>query len=203
MLEKLFLDGYLNVSKLILDYQKELELTPNDVIVLLKILDGIKVNKRIRITKLSQETLLPKSDVELSLEHITNKKLYGTIITTNEDGIADERPTIKPLFDTLEDLLKKSQLLSVEAELKAIVSLFEEGVNRPITPAEYNKIESFIQEGFLPAEIEDSIKATIKKGNTTMNSVERTMIKNHHNMLEEPKEEKKSSGLKKAFEMIK
>lgn len=203
MLEKLFLDGYLNVSKLILDYQKELELTPNDVIVLLKILDGIKANKRIRITKLSQETLLPKSDVELSLEHITNKKLYGTIITTNEDGIADERPTIKPLFDTLEDLLKKSQLLSVEAELKAIVSLFEEGVNRPITPAEYNKIESFIQEGFLPAEIEDSIKATIKKGNTTMNSVERTMIKNHHNMLEEPKEEKKSFGLKKAFEMIK
>ncbi len=203
MLEKLFLDGYLNVSKLILDYQKELELTPNDVIVLLKILDGIKANKRIRITKLSQETLLPKSDVELSLEHITNKKLYGTIITTNEDGIADERPTIKPLFDTLEDLLKKSQLLSVEAELKAIVSLFEEGVNRPITPAEYNKIESFIQEGFLPAEIEDSIKATIKKGNTTMNSVERTMIKNHHNMLEEPKDEKKSLGLKKAFEMIK
>lgn len=203
MLEKLFLDGYLNVSKLILDYQKELELTPNDVIVLLKILDGIKANKRIRITKLSQETLLPKSDVELSLEHITNKKLYGTIITTNEDGIADERPTIKPLFDTLEDLLKKSQLLSVEAELKAIVSLFEEGVNRPITPAEYNKIESYIQEGFLPAEIEDSIKATIKKGNTTMNSVERTMIKNHHNMLEEPKDEKKSLGLKKAFEMIK
>lgn len=203
MLEKLFLDGYLNVSKLILDYQKELELTPNDVIVLLKILDGIKANKRIRITKLSQETLLPKSDVELSLEHITNKKLYGTIITTNEDGIADERPTIKPLFDTLEDLLKKSQLLSVEAELKAIVSLFEEGVNRPITPAEYNKIENFIQEGFLPAEIEDSIKATIKKGNTTMNSVERTMIKNHHNMLEEPKDEKKSLGLKKAFEMIK
>ncbi len=203
MLEKLFLDGYLNVSKLILDYQKELELSPNDVIILLKILDSIKANKRIRISKLSQETLLPKESVELSLEHITNKKLYGTIITTNENGIADERPTIKPLFDTLEDLLKKSQLLSVEAELKAIVSLYEEGVNRPITPFEYNKIESFISEGFLPAEIQDAIKATIKKGNTTMNSVERTMIKNHHNMLEEPKDEKKPSGLKKAFEMIK
>ena len=205
LLEELFLEGYLDVSKLILDYSKDLELGPSDIVVLLKILEYIKGGKKVRIGKLSSDTGISKTDVEASLGVLTDNHLYGSIITTNEDGVADERPTVKPLFDKLEDLLKRTQVAKVTHELEEIVGLYESGANKEITPVEYNRIEGFISEGFLPAEISDAIKATIKRGNVNINAVERIMLKNHQAMLEDKADtdKKKSVDLKKALAMIK
>ena len=55
MLEELFQCGYIDVNKLILDFYKDLGLSSNDVIVLLKILEYIKSSKRIRITRYPRE----------------------------------------------------------------------------------------------------------------------------------------------------
>ncbi len=199
MLEQLFLDGYLDVYKMILNYQYALELTPNDVLVLFKILDYIKNSKKIRINKLATDVNLSKTDVEQSLDNLINKKIYGTIITTNEDGFADERPTIKPLFIKMEDLLKTSQIEKVKGELSSIVSLYESGTNKPISVMEYSKIESFVTEGFLIEEIKDAIKAAIKKGNVNISFVERTIVKNHINASDSKPGVKKESELTKAL----
>lgn len=200
MLEQLFIDGYLDVYKMILDYQTDLDLSPNDVLVLFKILDCIKKDKKIRITKIAQDINVSKQCVESALENLISKKIYGTIITTNEYGMPDERPTIKPLFDKIEDLVKSSQIKKVKAELQNIVSLYESGINKPISIMEYSKLEGFISEGFLVDEIKDAIKAAIKKGNVNMSFVERTIIKNHRSVLEQKnEEEKKPSELAKAL----
>jgi len=206
MLEELFVEGYLDVNKLILDYYTNLDLNPTDVVVLIKILEYIKQQKKIRISKLSQDTALSKPEVERALESLTEKKLYGTLITTNENGVADERPTIKPLFDKLEMLINNNQVQKVQEELEEIVELYQQGANKVITPMEYNKIEGFVKEGFLPAEIRDAVKATIKKGNVNMNAVERVLLKNHHQMLDDNDkavDAKKSADFKKALAMIK
>ncbi|MCR5706196.1 MAG: hypothetical protein K6G48_05320 [Acholeplasmatales bacterium] len=206
MLEELFVEGYLDVNKLILDYYTNLDLNPTDVVVLIKILEYIKQQKKIRISKLSQDTALSKPEVERALESLTEKKLYGTLITTNENGVADERPTIKPLFDKLEMLINNNQVQKVQEELEEIVELYQQGANKVITPMEYNKIEGFVKEGFLPAEIRDAVKATIKKGNVNMNAVERVLLKNHHQMLDDNDKSvdaKKSADFKKALAMIK
>ncbi len=203
MLEQLFIDGYLDIYKMVLNYQSDLELTPNDVLVLFKILDYIKTSKKIRVNKLAQDLNISKGDVETSLDNLINKKIYGTIITTNEDGVADERPTIKPLFDKLENILKSSQINKVKGELANLVSLYESGVNKPITIMEYAKLEGFVQEGFLVDEIKDAIKAAIKKGSVNMNFVERTILKNHVNPNEAKPEVKKQSELAQALAKLK
>ena len=87
-----------------------------------------------------------------------------------------------------------------------IVNLYEEGTNKQITPIEYNRFESFVNEGFLPSEIKDAVKATIKKKNVNINAVERILIKNHHQMLDDNEERvdpKKTADLKKALSMLK
>lgn len=206
LLEELFIEGYLDIYKLIIDFSNDLELTPNDSIVLIKILDYIKAQKKIRISKLSADTSLNKTLVEQSLESLIDKRLYGTLITTNEDGVADERPTIKPLFDRLEGIIKNNQVKKVQTELEEIIELYQQGSNKVISPMEYNKIEGFINEGFLPAEISDAIKASIKKGNVNINAVERILLKNHHQMLDDNDkgvDAKKSADFKKALAMIK
>ena len=79
MLEELFIEGYLDIYKLILDFSNDLELTPNDSIVLIKILDYIKAQKKIVLQRLP--SALPRWSAMESFRKILPSSLEAEMIS--------------------------------------------------------------------------------------------------------------------------
>lgn len=179
MLEKLYEQGYLNYHILILNNYKKLEIQEADAIVLIKMLDIYKTNKKIRVNKLTQETGMSKKQVEECLNNLITKNIYGIDVVVNDAGLNDERVSFVSLFDKLESLFKEESVLKVENNLKSIIESYEQEIKRPVSPQEYMIFEDFlIKDGFTILEIEQALKEAVKINRITLSQIEKNIISN-------------------------
>lgn len=205
VLEKLYEEGYLNYQNLLLNKYKMLEISERDVIVLIKVMDLYKSNKKIRVSKLSQETGISKKEIEESLDNLLTKNIYGLEVALNDSGLNEERYSLTPLFDKLELLFIKETSLEIDEALKNIVKIYEHEILRPVTPQEYVVIEGFIKnDGFSPKEVLESIKEAVKVGKVNLGFIEKNLIKNKEkNLGSQPLDEEKAKKLNKIMDLLK
>lgn len=205
MLEKLYEQGYLNYQTLILNNYKKLEINEVDAIVLIKILDLCKTNKKLRISKLTQETNMTKKQVEESLNNLIVRNIYGIDVVVNDAGLNDERVSLTPLFDKLEAFFKEESVIKMQDGIKQVIGVYENEINRPITPQEYSIFEDFIiKDGFSVNDILESIKQAVKMNRLTLSQIEKDLISKRKAFLtpSEPLEKEKKKVLDEIFNML-
>lgn len=184
MLLKLYEDGFLNYHALLMKFYKQLEMTEEELVVMLKVLDLYKINKKVRNSKVAAELGMKKQDVESIINNLMIKKIYAIIIETNENGLTEEKVSLESLFNKIEDCYKSETILKVENDLKELVSSFEREFNRTLTPYEYNIIEEFVtKDGFTIPEIKSALKKAVMQQKITLSFIEQLLLKSRRSML--------------------
>ena len=81
MVKKLFELGYFNYQDFILDNIKKLSLSPIEALLLIKMLDQFKNDKRILIDNLSNEILEKRKNIEEAISTLMEKGFYSIYIS--------------------------------------------------------------------------------------------------------------------------
>lgn len=206
MIEKLYEQGYLNYQSLVLSNYKKLGINEIEAVILIKMLDLYKTNKKIRVNKLTQETGIPKRVVEECLNNLITNNIYGVDVVVNDQGLNEERVSFSCFFLKIETLFKENEVIESENELKTIIEMYEGEMNRPMTPQEYILFEDLlIKDGFLVTDIKQAILEAVKMNRLSINQIEKILITNRKNNFQTNRpviDENKKKVLDKLFSKL-
>ena len=145
MLKKLYLEGYFDYKKFIIDNQKKLGLTPNETIVLLSLLESYaKDQDSISMDSIQDKVLLPKEEVAESLSKLLTKKYYS-IFLKESDGRSYEAISIDGFFNHSKDILNNT-LSESDSDIYTITSLVQDKINRVLSSSELDIITTLVNE---------------------------------------------------------
>lgn len=203
MLKKLYEEGFLDYKSLLINKYNNLGITEVDLIILIKMLDLYKINKKVRTSKIASETGFSKSRVEESLDNLVTKGLYNLDFVENDRGMNDEVINFDPLFDKLELIFSSISDIEVEDSLKDVISSYESEVFRPITPQEYNTFLDWLKnDHFKDTEIIWAIKKASDSKRVNLNYIEKLIIGSKESSLRGKSNETKVSKLNKIKDMM-
>ncbi len=173
MINKLYQEGYLDYSNLILNYYQKLSLTQNDVFVLIKILDLLKVRKDLKPSLIQKNSFLDKRVIEESLSHLMELGyLKIELEIKNNKGI--EIYNVDSLFLVIESLLQKP---SEEQDEPSIIKYLESKLSRLLSSSEIEIANSFAQRNVTIYELDSVVSKLLKKNSKiTLNSIERELF---------------------------
>lgn len=198
MLLKLYEDGFVNYHALLTKFYKQLDMTELELVVMLKVLDLYRINKKVRNSKVASELGMKKQDVEVIINNLMIKKIYSITIETNENGLTEEKVSLESLFNKVEDCYKSETLLKVESDLKELIASFEREFNRTLTPYEYNIIEEFVtKDGFTIPEIKSALKKAVMQQKITLSYIEQLLLKSRRKTLGDVEENSLDASTKK------
>ncbi len=145
MLKKLYLEGYFDYKKFIIDNQKKLGLTPNETIVLISLLESYaKDQDSISMDSIQDKVLLPKEEVAESLSKLLTKKYYS-IFLKESDGRSYEAISIDGFFNHSKDILNNT-LSESDSDIYTITSLVQDKINRVLSSSELDIITTLVNE---------------------------------------------------------
>ena len=132
MIQKLYESGYFNYKDFILDNMKKLSLSSIEAIVLIKMLDEFKVDKRILIDDITSQLAEKRSLVEEAMSSLNEKSFYSL------DGF----------FERVELLLNNLGNQDKDDELHTIIEYLSNTFNRILTPQEIEIITSLVLDDY-------------------------------------------------------
>ena len=161
MIFKLYKDGYFRYKKFILNNITKLELSPNEALVLIKLLDLYLTNERtLRVESISEATNIHGNDVDNILNNLLQLD-YFSMYVENIDGVMTEKFTVEPFFKRVESLYLDDNNNS--KEIDKIFALIERKTRKMLTNNDYNFINSLIEDGNTLDDITNAI-TTLEKG---------------------------------------
>lgn len=161
MIFKLYKDGYFSYKKFILNNITKLELSPNEALVLIKLLDLYLTNERtLRVESISEATNIHGNDVDNILNNLLQLD-YFSMYVENIDGVMTEKFTVEPFFKRVESLYLDDNNKS--KEIDKIFALIERKTRKMLTNNDYNFINSLIEDGNTLDDITNAI-TTLEKG---------------------------------------
>lgn len=161
MIFKLYKDGYFSYKKFILNNITKLELSPNEALVLIKLLDLYLTNERtLRVESISEATNIHGNDVDNILNNLLQLD-YFSMYVENIDGVMTEKFTVEPFFKRVESLYLDDNNNS--KEIDKIFALIERKTRKMLTNNDYNFINSLIEDGNTLDDITNAI-TTLEKG---------------------------------------
>lgn len=203
MLKKLYEEGFLDYKSLLISKYKELDITEVDLVILIKVLELYKINKKVRTSKIASETNFSRVRVEESLDNLITKGLYNLDIVENDKGISDEVINLEPLFDKLELIFTSISDIEIEDGLKEVIKTYENEVFRPITPQEYNVFSDWLKiDKFSDTEIIYAIKKASDSKRINLNYIEKLIISAKESSLRSKVDEDRAAKLNKIKEMM-
>ncbi len=144
MLKKLYQMGCFNYQNFILEHMKELYLSSDEAIVLIKILDGYRTNKSLSSESLISSTSLTKSKVDKSLASLLERSFYEIYINYDH-GIGQEYISLDGFFVMVEKILNHKNI-DTNDELYAVTQYVTKKMNRILTSKELEILTSLIIE---------------------------------------------------------
>ena len=147
MIKKLYEAGYFNYQDFILDNMKKLSLSPIEAIVLIKMLDEFKIDKRILIDDISNQLAEKRSDVEEAMSSLNEKSFYSVYINY-DNGLGEEAASLDGFFERVELLLNNTGTQDKGDELHSIIEYLAEVFNRILTPQEIEIITSLVLDDY-------------------------------------------------------
>lgn len=161
MIFKLYKDGYFSYKKFILNNITKLELSPNEALVLIKLLDLYLTNERtLRVESISEATNIHGNDVDNILNNLLQLD-YFSMYVENIDGVMTEKFTVEPFFKRVESLYLDDNNNS--KEIDKIFALIERKTRKMLTNNDYTFINSLIEDGNTLDDITNAI-TTLEKG---------------------------------------
>lgn len=180
MIKKLFLAGCFDYKKFIFDNLKRLSLSPNEVIVLITLIDEIKETKKFSISSMEKTILLKREEIENILGTLLERGFYS-IYLSKEDGLDEERVSLDGFFLKVEHILEYSDE-NKEEELYTISNYLSETLNRILTDSELDILKSLVLEDYHKL---DEFKAAVKKLEKRKNITFKLIVSNLNTMNEE------------------
>ena len=140
MLYDLYINNYFDYRSFILDNAYKLGLSPNDLLVLIYLLDEYKNNnKKIDIEGMENKILLHKNDINNSLSLLLENGFYNVILVNDENGL-EEEISVEPFLKKVEDFYTFND----DMTNKQIFALIEKKSKRLLTAADYENINNLI-----------------------------------------------------------
>lgn len=181
MLEELYEKKYLNIEKLLFDYFNILNISENELLVLLsliKIKDETKNN--FKIVDLKKQLHLDFNIISDCFNNLLMKDFINIKIEYNKSGKKREIYSLTPLFNKLETLIENEKYEKNkevnEDNINKILSLFEIELNRSLTPMELDIIRTWDKEGFSYEDINNALKKAVKNGVRTFKYIDSILI---------------------------
>ena len=145
MIKKLFESGYFNYQDFILDNMKKLSLSPLESIVLIKMLDEFKTDKRILIDEILNDLVEKRSFVEEALANLNEKGFYEVYIT-NDNGLGEEAASLDGFFEKVESILNNTIVSDKGDELYSVIEYLNNTLNRVLTSDEIDMVTSLVKD---------------------------------------------------------
>lgn len=146
MLKKLYNAGYFNYEKFIIENLKKLSLSPDEAIVLTKLLYYAKKEQKAIYDILSTELTLKTSELENVLNNLLERGFYTTYLVNN-NGVREENISLDGFFERAEEIVDYSDN-DLDDELHSVISYLKNKMNRQLTSTELDIISSFVREDY-------------------------------------------------------
>lgn len=145
MIKKLFESGYFKYQDFILDNMKKLSLSPIESIVLIKMLDEFKTDKRILIDEILNNLVEKRSSVEDALSSLNEKGFYNVYITY-DNGLGEEAASLDGFFEKVEAILNNNIVSDKGDELYSVIEYLNNTLNRVLTSDEIDMVTSLVKD---------------------------------------------------------
>ena len=144
MIDKLYSGGYFDYQKFILSNLKDLSLTSDEAIVLIKILDCYKTSDVFDVLKIKESILIRKDRFENALSSLIDKNYYSNYLR-EIDGVQTEVITVEGFFKKVEDLLNDKVVIN-EDSVKDILAIVKERLGRILSGTDVEIITSLVND---------------------------------------------------------
>lgn len=175
MLEKLYEINALDLSRVIINYKKELNIKEDETLVLITLCNVIKDNKS-NLEQVISETLdIDSIKVSNAIAHFIELG-YLELKINVEKGIGRETYSIKPLLDQIEIILNGNKTSCLDAS-DAIMYL-ETVINRTLSSKELEAVNDWLSNDKDIDDIKKAVKCLSLSGIIiTINKIERELFK--------------------------
>lgn len=181
MVEKLFVEGFLNYHEIVFAYQSKLDLASDELIVLIQLLN-LAQKKRFNLSTLTLARMTSfKTNV---VGDIVNSLFEKNIINIQfERKTAQEKISevfdLTPLFSKIteileEDILKEKETKSV-TDVEYVIRVLERVFNKPLTPRYLDMVKQWFTDGYKKEEIDQAIETTQTHGRKTVLYVDKIL----------------------------
>lgn len=181
MIEKIFEEGFLNYTELIIKYQSKLELSSDEVIVLIQ-LCNLAQRKRYFLSTLSLSRVTGLKTSEAG--EVVNSLFEKDLITikferkSNEEKIS-EVFDLKPFFKKIteiydEDILKEKESKTL-SDVEYVVKVLERVFNKPLSNHFLEIVRQWFVDGYTKEQIDQAIETTRNHGRVSVNYVDRIL----------------------------
>lgn len=202
MVEKLFEEGFLNYHQLVFEYQSKLELSADEVMVLIQLLN-LAQKKRYNLSTLSlaRATSFKTNTVGEIVNSLFEKEIISIQFERkpNQEKIS-EVFSLKPFFNKLnklfnEEIEKEKESKSV-SDVEYIIKVVENVFDKPLSPRYLEMVRQWFTDGYTKEEIDKAVEITIEHGKKTINYVDRILRSETYNQ-ESTLDEKTEEYLRK------
>ncbi len=162
MIKKLFESGYFKYQDFILDNMKQLSLSPIEAIILIKMLDDFKNDKRILIDDIAACLTEKRSVVEEALSSLNEKGFYSIYINY-DNGLGEEAASFDGFFERIEALLNNKGVADKTDELYSVIEYLNGVLNRILTPQEIEIVTSLVKDDYYTLEnFKEAVEVKLK-----------------------------------------
>lgn len=191
MLEKLYNLNALDLSKLVLKYKNDLNLTSEEIVILLSLSDLLKTNSNKLESNLATILNIDNNTISNSIAHFMELG-YLDLEIVNVNGIGVEKYSIIPLLNQLEVIINDES--KPKNYSKDIFMYIENLINRSLSSKELETINEWLDYNISLSDIKRAEKSLSVSGiNITVSRLEKELFKlNGH----------KSSNIEKLDQLI-
>jgi DNA replication protein DnaD len=176
MLKKVYELGCLNLEKIVLRYIKELSLSTEECMILLKIVDFINQNKDINEEEIAKSLKIDPVNVSNAMAKFIEQG-YLEFCISIEHGIGREKYTIDALFKALEVILN-DEVKDSKSESEDIVSLLETKFSRVLSSKELEIIASWEDSSITKDDVVEACnQLEAKEYNLSVTRIEKELYK--------------------------
>ena len=199
---KMLKDTPLTIPKVIFKYYKKLNLTEEELLVLICLIN--KGEKSVYDPNLFTEELdMDKYKAMQILNDLTEKNIINIKLETNKSGKREEYIYIDLLYNKLYSLLLGNNEVEENIPPKDIYLRFETELGRTISPSEVELINEWIREGTTEEIIEEALKEAVYNNVRNLKYIDRIIynwrekgIKTKNDIIKEKKNFRKIQAMK-------
>lgn len=181
MIGKLFDKGLINYHQLIFEYQSKLELTSDEVVVLMQLLN-LAQRKRYSLSTLTlaRMTSLKTNVVGEIVNSLFEKDIISIQFerkTSNEKlkEVFDLKPLFAKILDFLEEDIERDKEIKSITDIEYVIRVLEKTFDKPLTPRYLEMVKQWFTDEYTKEEIDQAIETTKEHGRKSVNYVDKIL----------------------------
>ncbi len=181
MIEKIFDEGLLNYHELVIRYQSKLDLTSDEAIVLLQLLN-LAQRKRYNLSTLTlaRMTSLKANIVGAIVNSLFEKDLISIQFERkSRDNKISEVFDLTPFFIKINEMyseeIKKEKENKSITDVEYVIKVLERVFKKPLSPHFLEMVKQWFVDDYTKEQIDQAIDTTVNHGRKTVNYVDRIL----------------------------